>query len=58
LKSGKKDGLVVYFDEEKHDDYDNMWATTKMEFDGNEFWMDYKINNGYVHKNPIIGSHI
>lgn len=58
MKSGKKDGLVVYFDEEKHDDYDNMWATTKMEFDGNEFWMDYKINNGYVHKNPIIGSHI
>lgn len=56
MKSGKKDKLVVYLDEEKHKDYDYMWASTKMEFDGNTFWMDYKINNGYVNKNHIIRS--
>jgi tRNA uridine 5-carbamoylmethylation protein Kti12 len=44
--SGKNDKLVVYFTDEIHKDYDYMWASTKMEFDGLEFWMDYKITNG------------
>ena len=58
MKSNKNAKLVVTFNKEKHKDYDYMWASTKMEFDGDDFWMDYKITNGYVHKNQIIRSHI
>jgi hypothetical protein len=44
--SKKNDELAVYFNDEIDKDYDYMWASTKIEFDGLDFWMDYKITNG------------